>query len=684
MSKFSPLLLLCFYVLAALPSLIESRSFTIDYENNVFLKDGQPFRYISGSVHYFRVPRSDWKDRLTKLKYLGLNAVQTYVAWNLHEPEQGHYNFEGGNDLVEFINVANSLQLLVVLRPGPYICGEWDLGGLPGWLLRNKSIILRSSKDQGYIQAVDRWMGVLLPKIEPLLYKNGGPIISVQVENEYGSYYTCDHDYMSHLEALFRQHLGNDTILFTTDGYSEQMLKCGTLPSLFTTVDFGSGVDPSTPFSILRKYQPKGPLVNSEFYPGWLDHWGEKHQTVNTAQVAKYLDQILALNASVNLYMFEGGTTFGFMNGANCGSNASQFQPQPTSYDYDAPLSEAGDPTQKYFVLLEIISRYMGTPSGILPPPSQKYSYGQVNMTKMSYLIDVASILSPMEPVKAVYPLTMEQFGQYHGFALYQTEIPKQYLHSSVTIDIPGVRDRAIVYVGKIRQATISRTGKTSATLIIGEFLSLSILIENMGHINYGRFLVDPKGILGNVTINNVALTNWQMRPLNLTNILRYQPYHLEVLPSSGLISSNAPTFFTGQIPPASDGIPKDTFLKLKNWNKGQVFINGFNLGRYWTSAGPQETLYVPASLLYASQPSKIVMLELDDNPCDYPDTCFVTFQDTPIIDGPVKPLLHGRRVVPKPVEQWISKYTQELHAEDSKVDASLRKYIEGVHRKVV
>ncbi|KAK3752402.1 hypothetical protein QZH41_008606, partial [Actinostola sp. cb2023] len=539
-----------------------------------------------------------------------------YVAWNVHEPEVGRYNFEGDNDLVEFIKLADSLGLLVILRPGPYICGEWDLGGFPGWLLKDTSMILRSSKDQAYINAVDKWMGVLLPLVKPLLYANGGPIISVQVENEYGSYYTCDHDYMSHLEILFRQHLGNDTILFTTDGFSKRMLECGSLPSLFTTVDFGAVAE--IPFQV-----------------------------------------------------------------QNGGANASQFQPQPTSYDYDAPLNEAGDPTQKYFVLLEVIES-MWVHHRVAPPSTlncirQKAMY-------MSSLLDALSILSPLAPINAPFPLTMEVFGQNHGFALYETQIPEQFHQSTVTINIPNVRDRAIIYVGKIRQATISRTGKPTTTLTIGNVLTLSILIENMGHVNYGLYLFDPKGIIGNVSIDTVILTNWMMRPLNLSNILgSYYPYYQLKGVSDGFDTPNAPTFFTGDIPPSTDGIAKDTYLRLKNWNKGQVFINGFNLGRYWTAVGPQDTLYIPASLLYSGQQaSKLVILELDQNPCDYPTTCFVTFQDTPILNGPVKPLADRRHDIAKPSKQWIAKYTQDWDSEGENMDSDLRKAIQGIHRGVL
>ncbi|KAG7167991.1 Beta-galactosidase-like 2 [Homarus americanus] len=299
-------------------------TFVIDYENDQFLKDGEPFRYVSGSIHYFRVLPTQWRDRLKKMRMAGFNALQTYVEWSSHEPEQGMYDFTGMFDLVTFIKTAQEEGLAVILRPGPFIDAERDMGGLPYWLLnKNPSMRLRSS-DPTYLIYVDNWFNnVLLPKIRPLLYANGGPIIMVQG-------------------------LGDDVVLFTTDGDGASYLKCGKIPGVYSTVDFGSGSSVTDAFAAMRLFEPRGPLVNSEYYPGWLDHWGEPHSTVDAETVAKTLDTMLALNASVNLYMFHGGTSFGLTSGANMGGS---FQACPTSYDYDAPLSEAGDPTQKYWII---------------------------------------------------------------------------------------------------------------------------------------------------------------------------------------------------------------------------------------------------------------------------------------------------------------------------------------------
>ena len=625
----------------------DSKSFTIDYNNDRFLKDGEPFRYISGSFHYFRVPRFYWKDRLMKMKAGGLNAVQTYIAWDIHEPVQEKYNFEGDADLVSFIKLADSIGLLVIIRAGPFICAEWDFGGFPAWLLKDPSITLRSSRDARYLNAVDSWMSVVLPKLKPLLYANGGPIISVQVENEYGSSLVCDHNYMKHLEQLFRKHLGNEVILFTVDSDWTFLFACGTIPTLYATVDFGPDADPESAFAVMRKFTPKGPLVNSEFYTGWIDYWGEKHQTKPAAKVAKSLDKILSMNASVNFYMYEGGTNFGFMSGANL--NLVLYKPMPTSYDYDAPLTEAGDVGTKFHILRETITKHEKVPDIPIPSNTTKFAYGKVQMTSVSTFLDALPKLSaPDGSVNASFPLSMEQIGQNYGFVLYRTEIPKTFSQTSVILDIPSlVRDRAIVSVGNVRQATLfRRAAQSSVRLNVGTFLQLDILVENTGRINVGPSIVDPKGIIGNVTINGVVLKDWQLYPIELQNVVS-EPFNLGFLPLSrgrndngfsGTANSFTPSFFHGEIPLRNASF--DTYLHLPGWFKGQAFVNGFNLGRYWPVVGPQQTLFVPASVLLLNKNStSVVLLELDGAPCEKTETCFVEFVDAPSINGPVHPI---------------------------------------------
>lgn len=635
-----------------------SRSFIVDYENNVFLKDGKPFRYISGSIHYFRVPRTYWYDRLLKMKAAGLNAIQTYVAWQVHERVEGEYDFEGENDFVNFTKIAGSLGLLVIIRAGPFIAAERDMGGFPPWLLKNYtaeySPRFRTLSNTAYMSAVDRWMKVLLPKIKPLVYSNGGPVIAVQVENEYGSIEQCDHQYLAHLQDLFMTYLGKDVVLFTNNGCANRMLECGTLPGMLSTLDFGGGYVKHSLASILlrgysvkkgnpgeecfknqRYFQPSGPLVNSEFYPGWINNWGIPFQRRDADTVAKNLDSLLSANISVNVYMFHGGTNFGFMNGANIGK---VYEPQITSYDYDAPISEAGDPTHKYLVMREVILKHQGVPPMPVPPPTTKHAYGAINMTKVASLFEVLEELSPVGPKKSHFTQTMENVGQNYGFMLYRTQIPSKYANKQVELEIAGLRDRGIIFVGQVRQATLHRSGPNSTMLTIERSLTLDILVENQGHHTGSSDMQDPKGIVGNVTINKEILTSWEMYPLNLDNITGWEKPQIHSTSKVG--DTFTPTFYSGLIFPTPDGIPKDTFIRFRNWHKGQLYVNGFNLGRYWPDAGPQETLYVPASFLSAGQQgSRVVLFELDDAPCDIPLTCVIESVSVPILNGTVHPL---------------------------------------------
>ena len=640
MATVSRLLIVVLIFLCAL-KYSESRSFVIDYENNCFLKDGKPFRYIAGCFHYFRVPRVYWKDRLMKMKAGGLNSVQTYVAWNIHEPVHGQYNFEGDADLVSFIELANSVGLLVILRAGPYICAEWENGGYPSWLLmKNSSISLRTLENKQYLSYAESWLSVLLPMVRPLLYSNGGPIIAVQVENEYGYFGGCELNYLKFLEELFRKYLGSNVILLSNNGARESSLKCGTIPSLYPALDFGVGTNLDKAFALKRKFAPRGPLVVTEYYPGFLDRWSVPHQTRSTQSVDQTFDKMLAMNVSVAFYMYMGGTNFGYMNGARYLRTKQTLLPSITSYDYDAPLTEAGDTTTKFHVLRETIAKYEKIPEIPIPPNTTKFAYGKVQMTQLSTFLDaVPNLSAPQGPVNSTFPLTMEQIGQSYGFILYQTQIPAEFAQSTVVLNITSLaRDRAIVYVGKIRQVTMFRDLKDqTASLVIGKELQLDILVENLGRVSDGY--QEPKGIVGNITINGAVLVNWKIYPINLDNLVSATDGYLNTLNQhqKGLF---APTFFHGEFYVNSS---YDTFLHLPGWTKGQAFVNGFNLGRYWPVIGPQITLFVPANAIsLKKKTASVVLLELDGAPCESPETCFVEFVTTPILNGTVHPIVDG------------------------------------------
>ncbi|KAI4805616.1 hypothetical protein KUCAC02_010220 [Chaenocephalus aceratus] len=588
-------------------------SFSIDYKNNCFLKDGKPFQYISGSIHYSRIPRYYWKDRLLKMYMTGLNAIQVYVPWNFHEVVQGVQNFTGDRDLKHFLDLANQTGLLVILRPGPYICAEWEMGGLPAWLLQKPNIVLRSA-DADYVQAVSNWLSVLLPKMRPWLYINGGNIITVQVENEYGSYFACDYNYMRHLRALFRFFLGEDTVLFTTDGNTDKEMKCGTLEGLYATVDFGIDTNITNAFARQRRFEPQGPLVNSEFYTGWLDHWGDQHVVVDAQKVSIVLAEMLTLGANVNMYMFEGGSNFGYWNGAD---HDTRFRSVVTSYDYDAPLSEAGDPTEKLLAIRDVIKQFRDIPSGPMPPATPKFAYGFVTLKKVGKVSDLLNTISPAEPVKSQHPLTFEEMKQNYGFMLYRTTLPRDLSEPTPLISpLNGVHDRAYVSVNGVFQGLLERDTVLVMNVTGQQGDTLDILIENMGRVNFGSKINDYKGLVSNLFLGKDILTDWQIYPLDIDGAITGSWPHSDSGKSSPAPQKDpsvGPVIYMGTLQP--NGLSWDTFLKLNEWTKGQVWINGMNLGRYWPARGPQQTLYVPGPLLSTTQPNNITVLELERAP---------------------------------------------------------------------
>uniref|UniRef100_A0A8C0YG40 Galactosidase, beta 1-like n=1 Tax=Cyprinus carpio carpio TaxID=630221 RepID=A0A8C0YG40_CYPCA len=579
-----------------------SRSFSIDYKNNCFQKDGKPFQYISGSIHYSRIPREYWKDRLLKMYMTGLNAIQVYVPWNFHETVQGVFNFAGDRDLEYFLNLANQTGLLVILRPGPYICAEWEMGGLPAWLLQKPNIILRSA-DTEYLKPASDWLAMLLTKMKPWLYQNGGNIISVQVENEYGSYFACDYNYMRHLHTLFRLFLGEDVILFTTDGNTDKEMICGTLEGLYATIDFGTDTNITAAFIRQRRFEPKGPLVNSEFYTGWLDHWGDKHASVDTVKVSKMLGEMLSMGASVNMYMFEGGTNFGYWNGAD---HDTRFRSVVTSYDYNAPLSEAGDPTDKLLAIRDVIKNFRDIPVGPMPPATPKFAYGFITLQKVSLL----DTLSPQGPVRSQYPLTFEEIKQYYGFMLYRTTLPRNVPEPTPLISpLNGIHDRAYVSVNGVFQGLMERDTALVMNVTGQQGDQLDILVENMGRVNFGSYINDNKSLLGNLILGNDVLTDWSIYPLDIDTAVANGLLQVDHS-GSAMEAGDGPMIYSGTL--KSTGLAWDTFVKLNGWTKGQVWVNGVNLGRYWPQRGPQQTLYVPGPFLSATQPNNITVLELE------------------------------------------------------------------------
>lgn len=602
-------------------------SFVVDYDNDCFRKDGEPFRYVSGSLHYFRVPRAYWEDRMTKMKMAGLNALQTYVEWSGHEPEPGEFSFEGNYDLVAFLQTAQKVGLLVVFRPGPYICAERDNGGLPYWLLRLNPNMRYRSSDKTYLDAVDNWFNVLLPMVEPYLYKNGGPIITVQVENEYGQYFECDKSYMLHLVQLLQRHLGTDVVLFRTDAPGMGNYACDAVNDTLVTADFGASANVEDEFAIVRAFQKKGPLIVTEYYPGWMDHWGLPHAKVDAGLVLKTYEKILQLNASVNFYMFHGGTNFWFSSGSNP-------PPQPTSYDYGAPLNEAGDPTPLYYKIRNVTGKYLPLPAGDLPKPAPKMNLGTVELPGSSSLKEILDFFRKYDYLiraNTKYPITFEELGQDFGYVVYTTTINFRPKSPSV-LSVKGIADRGYVYT-RATSAVLSRGHLVySVPVIARKGETLSIVVENTGRLNYGSGNKDPKGITSNVTLDGKLLTNWTMeavplsKPKNLTKLMDF------VQSFEDQRKSEVPGTFSGYFMLPKGQEPLDTFLDPTGWGKGVAIINGINLGRYWPEVGPQVTLYVPGSLLLPYPLVNLVVLfEMETAP---EGAKTVKFVDTPLIDG--------------------------------------------------
>lgn len=613
---------------------INNRSFTIDNARNTFLKDGVPFRYISGSIHYFRVHPNHWEDRLKKIRSAGLNAIQVYVEWNSHEPEPGKFQFEGNQDLEHFLELAHKWGLLVILRPGPFIDAERDFGGLPFWLLqKNKQIKLRTT-DPSFMKPVRSWFQVLFQRMKKHLYHNGGPIIMVQVENEYGSYGQqigkCDTEYISQLRDLTREHLGQEVLLFATDGGgSIDSIRCSKVPGVYSTVDFGPTEDFKDRFYHQRLFEPHGPLVNSEFYTGWLDHWGYPHSQTPSTMVNSALDAMLEFGANVNLYMVHGGTSFGF----GAGSNFPSFQVTPTSYDYDAPISEAGDLTPKFEDLKMVVAKYEYIPDAIQVRNSSKKAYGSIYLKPLGTIFDHVSNLTTLSTSTNKDPLTFEELGQAFGFVLYEHRID-HITTNPVQLEIQGLHDRGYVYVNEELQGILSRSESIfTIPITITKGQKLQILVENQGRICFGKDLNDFKGITSQVKLGNKVLNRWHMRSIPLSQV-----DHFKAAPPSLKTEFKSMSFWKGHIQISCPrSTPEDTFLSFKHWSKGLVFVNGFNLGRYWPRLGPQETLYLPGPLLKCGG-NDILLLEQDETPCQHHKGswlhCNIKSIDTPQLNG--------------------------------------------------
>jgi beta-galactosidase len=558
----------------------------IGIEGDHFALDGKPLEIISGELHYERIPREYWRDRLKKARAMGLNTVSTYVFWNVHEPKPGVYDFSGMLDVAAFIRTAQEEGLYVILRPGPYVCAEWDLGGLPAWLLADPDIVLRSA-DEKFLGPAERWLQRLGRDVASLQITHGGPIIAVQVENEYGSFGN-DKDYLKRILAALRNAGLGEVLLYTADGGDE--LPAGTLPDIHAVVNFGPG-DAKEELAKLQKFRPGRPLMSGEYWDGWFDHWGDKHHATDANQQAQELDWILSQGYSINLYMFHGGTSFAFMNGANW---EKVYEPDVTSYDYDSPVSESGALTQKYFAFREVIARHR---LGVnLPDPPAPLPV--IDLPEFE-LPETAPFWSNLPvPISVERPRSMEAFGQSYGYILYRTKIK---VPVAGDLEIRELRSYARVFVSGKLAGTLDRRKKEDRLRIeAGADSTLDILVEGTGRINFTTELrKERQGINGSVTLAGQELTSWQVFPLPMDDLSELQF-------SKTALASSGPAFYRGQFDLHDTG---DTFLDTRGWGKGSVWINGHALGRFW-NLGPQQTLYLPAPWLRKGKNEVVVFTQ--------------------------------------------------------------------------
>ncbi len=535
--------------------------------------DGKPYQIIAGEMHYARIPREYWRDRLHKAKAMGLNTIATYVFWNVHEPHPGVYDFTGQNDIAEYIREAQAEGLNVILRPGPYICAEWELGGYPSWLLKDRDLILRSSEPK-YTAAVQTWFHRLGQEINPLLLKNGGPIIAVQVENEYGSF-GDDKSYLEGVKNTLIENRIGDTVLYTANPPND--LINGSLPELPTVINFGGG-DAQKSFAKLEQHRPEGPRMSGEYWAGWFDHWGDIHHQTDVGKEAADLGWMLRQGYSVNIYMFEGGTSFGWMNGAN--SDGKNYQPDTTSYDYDAPLDEKGDPRNKFDAFRKVIHEATKTPLLPIPKPSVRTAF------PIASAILTASLWRNLPtPVNSKTPLSFEDLDQSYGYVLYRTSIDEG---DGGKLMLDGLHDYAQIYVDQQLVGSLDRRLGEQILEISRQThaATLDILVENTGRVNFTDVIrTERKGLTGTVTLDGKSPKNWEIYSLPMDDLS-----HIRFLPEP----CTGPCFLQAQM---TVDKPTDTYLDTRGLHKGMVWIGRQALGRFW-SIGPQYALYTPGPWL--------------------------------------------------------------------------------------
>jgi len=568
----------------------EKPKHTFRIANGHFLLEEQTIMFFSGEIHPSRVPREYWQDRLRMIRAMGMNSISIYMFWNVHEPYPGEYNFRGNADIAEFIRLAQKEGLWVMLRPSPYVCAEWEFGGYPWWLLKEEGLKVRS-KDPRFLNAYRNYVMELGKHLASLQIQHGGPIIMVQIENEYG-FYGSDKEYLALNRDILRE-AGFTCDLFTCD--PPYTIDAGHLTGIYAAVN--GGVKPKDVIETQNRINGSGPYFISEWYPAWFDVWGKKHHTSPVEVFTNYLDSVFNYGISLNMYMAHGGSNFGFMNGANY-DTYMPYQSQIQSYDYDAPINEAGNPTPKFFAYRELVKKY--APEGYyipdVPEPKKSITIAPFRLDQVSFIENFKP-----DPIRSERPLSFEDINQGYGYVLYETNLPS----GQGWLKIKELRDYGIVLLNNQRIGIVDRRTKLDSVYLSvpSEGAKLSLFIENLGRINFGTFLTDNrKGITEAVYFNGKEVLNWEIFgfPFDNLGVFKFeQVQQIEQQTKWPLLRKGE--FHLKEV--------ADTYLDMQEFGKGSVWVNGYHIGRYW-HIGPQQTLYIPAPWLKRGK-NEVIIFEM-------------------------------------------------------------------------
>ncbi len=571
---------------------------TFEAGKGAFLLNGEPFVVKAAEIHYPRIPSPYWEHRIEMCKALGMNTICIYIFWNIHEQQEGVYDWTGNNDVAEFCRLCQKHGMYVIVRPGPYVCAEWEMGGLPWWLLKNKDVELRT-QDPKFIDHVKRFETEVGKQLAPLTIQNGGPIIMVQVENEYGSY-DANKPYVSEIRDCLRSVGFDKTTLFQCDWSSN--FEMNALPDLVWTMNFGTGANVLDQFKRLKELNPDSPLMCSEYWSGWFDNWGIPHQTRSADAMVNGIQTMLDNNISFSLYMTHGGTSFGNWAGAN----VPGYQPDCTSYDYDAPINEQGAATNKYYQLRDLLQKYTDKPLPEVPAAKPIITIPEIQFAETALLLSEENL---PEAIQSENIEPMEQFNQGYGSIMYSTTLPA--VNGDAYLHISDMRDYGIVYIDGQKVGELYRGNGGETTLAIKggikENAKLDIFIEAMGRINYSKQINDPKGITKSVEIfakqNGKEVTydlkNWNVRLFPVAD-------KGDNLKWNATAAVDAPAYYRSTFTLDEVG---DTYLDMSTWGKGFVWVNGHNLGRFW-EVGPQQTMFLPGCWLKKGE-NEIVILDI-------------------------------------------------------------------------